>query len=413
MIQMLKSVMVITGAMFIGLVLSSYKADSLIAEQQKQIDSVEYIVCNSITESEIQSAKIEMIEKRLDEMREDYAHYLAITIGVMSLIGLGLGVAAPLFVNRNGNKSIKNEQEKILNNINEVQRQLKEIKAIEQTVFELKRKIETAERNAKESQKQSMINRLLVESTSYYNKNDHINAIKCLDNILKIDANNIDAFFYRATSLYELKNYYGALEDINNVLNANPLYPNAFGVRAFIWLRLEMYDNALQDCNKALSIMPNDAKTYTLRGEVHYHKKEFEKAINDFNAAAVLMPLNLDVLNNRACTYYELGEYELAIADATNCIKINPNYAQAYETLCSIYMKKGPSYFNDALNNINKFLELAPTYWDAYKMRSELYNLMMQNESDEEMRSSLNELRKEDLERYRTKNLRPTNNHNK
>ena len=61
-----------------------------------------------------------------------------------------------------------------------------------------------------------------------------------------------------------------------------------------------------------------------------YKKGDYQGAIADFNQAIKINPNYAQAYNNRGGIRYELGDKQGAIADFNQAIKINPNYANAY-----------------------------------------------------------------------------------
>ncbi len=81
---------------------------------------------------------------------------------------------------------------------------------------------------------------------------------------------------------------------------------------------------------------------------------------------------------NRANTYIEKNQYPLALADAEQAMRFDPFYANAYNTLGSIYQRSGP--LEKALGYFNRAIALNEKEGMAYNNRGLYYLMQSQND---------------------------------
>ena len=136
---------------------------------------------------------------------------------------------------------------------------------------------------------------------------DYEREIKRLDDLIKMDGNNTDAFFNRAW-------FYASKGNL---------------------------DQAVKDYTRAIEINNKLGKAYYNRGLIYVKMEDFMLAVKDFQTASELMPLDVDVSCNRGNANYQLGRIALAIEDYTDALKIKPDDGDIYYNRAIAYHAKG------------------------------------------------------------------------
>jgi tetratricopeptide (TPR) repeat protein len=77
------------------------------------------------------------------------------------------------------------------------------------------------------------------------------------------------------------------------------------------------------------------------------------------------------IYNNRGNAYAGLGNYRQAIEDLNRAIEIKPTYADAYNNRGAVYI--GLGNYRQAIEDLNRAIEIKPTYADAYTNRGAAY----------------------------------------
>ncbi len=400
-----------------------------------KIDSLEKMVNSLVYDQQKCSDSQLAIANRLIEVREDYTNLLNDShetrnwlLGIVSLIVGAFGVAFPLFSNRGAKKKSDKAEQRVLQlhqsiedikkrllmsekNMKEVavqvnkdrgvvQGQMEGIKKIKQQVDNMQTKIETSERNARESQKAAMINRLFAQAANEKNPNT---VIDLLTKILRLEQ-NVTAYIQRANQYLECKLYHEAILDAKKVIDlksedkSDIAYANY--ILAVANANLNIYDQALQYINEGIKILPNVAEGYKIRASIYAHQERPQDTIADLYTAASFTKLNANDYNELAYSHYKLGKFDIALSNITESLKRNPNFAEALDTRGCIYMELGEQYYISALEDFNQALKLNPQLWESYENRKCLYDKMMAIETDPQKIKDLQRLRDNDMEAF-------------
>ena len=103
------------------------------------------------------------------------------------------------------------------------------------------------------------------------------------------------------------------------------------------------------------------------RTRAWYDKKIYDKAIADYNEAIRLDPQYAAAYNNRGNAWVDKNEYEKAIADFSEAIRLDPQYAIAYNGRATAWYAKGAN--DKAIADCNEAIRLDPQYALAYNNR--------------------------------------------
>ncbi len=123
-----------------------------------------------------------------------------------------------------------------------------------------------------------------------------------------------------------------ALTDYNSALKLQPDDVNAYYNRGVAYLNQGNYAQAIADFNQALKLQPNFVEAYNSRGLAYKNQGNYTQAIADFNSALKLQPNNAVVYYNRGNAYDTQGNYTQAIADFNSALKLQPNFVEAYNS---------------------------------------------------------------------------------
>ncbi len=109
------------------------------------------------------------------------------------------------------------------------------------------------------------------------------------------------------------------------------------------------------------------AVTYFLRGYAKYELGLYHEAISDYDTAIRLEPDYADAYNNRAFAKAALKEYFAAIADYDTAIRLEPDYAEAYHSRGAV--KHDLKQYAAAIVDYDKAIRLKPDFARAYNNR--------------------------------------------
>jgi tetratricopeptide (TPR) repeat protein len=111
--------------------------------------------------------------------------------------------------------------------------------------------------------------------------------------------------------------------------------------RGNAWFELGEYARAIKDYNQALALYP-DAATWRSRGSAYARLGQRERALSDFDAAIRQDPEYAMTWNSRAWwTYVWGGNLEAALADVAESLRLDPDDADALDTIAHIFAALG------------------------------------------------------------------------
>jgi tetratricopeptide (TPR) repeat protein len=149
-----------------------------------------------------------------------------------------------------------------------------------------------------------------------------------------------------------------AIEDFDQAIRLNPNLAQAFLGRGGVYLGNGQPDRAIEDFDQAIRLNPNYALAFNSRGNAYSGKgltacrpgsfppcasaiAQYDRAIEDFDQAIRLNPNYALAFNNRGNAYLVKGQPDRAIEDFDQAIRLNPNFALAFISRGRAYFSKG------------------------------------------------------------------------
>ncbi len=121
-----------------------------------------------------------------------------------------------------------------------------------------------------------------------YRSGDFPRAIANLDEAIRLDRNDAQAYNIRGNAWDEIGNFNNALADYDEAIRIDAGNPTFFHDRAIMWHRKGDLDKALVDLERAIRFNSSDPNIYCDRGLIWYEKGSHPRAIADFNQAIKL-----------------------------------------------------------------------------------------------------------------------------
>jgi tetratricopeptide (TPR) repeat protein len=109
------------------------------------------------------------------------------------------------------------------------------------------------------------------------------------------------------------------------------------------------------------------ADDFYIKANQKYGQKDFRGAIADYTEAIRLNPNYAEAYNDRGAARYDLGDKQGAIADYNTAIKINPNYAYAYNNRGTARSDLGDK--QGAIADYTSAIKINPNHANAYYNR--------------------------------------------
>lgn len=245
------------------------------------------------------------------------------------------------------------------------------------------------------------------KSELFYNAGKLTDALKYIGKAIELDSNQQILYGGRGAIYSNLKEYKLAFADYEKAIKLNPDDYLPYYNRYYDKYNLEDMDGSCQDLVKCYQLLKKSNPTHELlksldlsiqdvcdstkpsyyyqRGIAYFNLKNYNKAITCYTQCLIKFPENTLALQFRGNAYFALEEYQNALVDFYSCIsykdklindvKANPRYATAGEDSIKMYIsgflaamqisiaesKFGLHQFNEALIEINKGIEIAPT----------------------------------------------------
>ena len=181
-------------------------------------------------------------------------------------------------------------------------------------------------------------------------------AIKCYENILKIEPNSAKAYFNIAVMHDKLASPKIALKNYKNAIKIKPDYADAQNNMGSTYKELGDFDSALNAYKKATLIQPNHAFAFNNIGNIYMTVQSFEKAIEAFQMATFLNPSYIDAYNSLGIAYLNIKNISEAHKAFEKVLLINPNHVKGLLNMGNLHegtaeYKKSIQFYSEACIN--------------------------------------------------------------
>ena len=107
-------------------------------------------------------------------------------------------------------------------------------------------------------EKKNFTDTMLQHGNSYREAEEYALAVEDYSQVINVNPNHQDAYYWRAWCYDELGDNEKVLADLNRLIEINPNLSEAYNNRGFTYEKLEQYDKALVDYDKAIALDPNN-----------------------------------------------------------------------------------------------------------------------------------------------------------
>ena len=129
------------------------------------------------------------------------------------------------------------------------------------------------------AEQQQLLEESFNAATDFMKSEDYSNAIKSLNQVLRIDTNYIDAYFNRAVCQQKLNNYKLSIADFKVVYDLDSTRSDALFEQAVYAKENNLFKESEELFTQILELFPSHAKSAYELGVLHYLQKDFRSAI--------------------------------------------------------------------------------------------------------------------------------------
>jgi serine/threonine protein kinase/tetratricopeptide (TPR) repeat protein len=224
----------------------------------------------------------------------------------------------------------------------------------------------------------------LLRNLKYY-LTEPETALSELNKLIELDGGNAILYAYRGTLQVRVGNPAESLMDYNTARRIGPenwAFPDAASLSAYMVMR--NYQSALEMGNRAVAMRPTDWFPIYFRGVLYYLLKDFEAAERDVESSIALNPTVNFPYMLQSLLAIRAGDYDTLTKNIDIVLKKFPDPAFTRLITNAVY-GNNPTFnglfilggnkiflaqFESALIDLNKAIELEPTFVEAYFMKS-------------------------------------------
>lgn len=201
-------------------------------------------------------------------------------------------------------------------------------------------------------------------------ENGNINeAIRCYTESINLQPNDSTPYYNRAIAYHAQGNLGEAISDYTKVIDLKPDDVEALTSRAILFGKIEKIDAAIVDLDMAVKLRPDLALNYYHRGLAYDKKGDKEKALFDYNEAIRINPNLSKAYNNRGLIRSDKNDLEGAIEDFTLAIERNsPEPHVPHNNRGSVYAMQDKG-LDHAIIDFSKAIKINPNFAEAYNNR--------------------------------------------
>lgn len=174
----------------------------------------------------------------------------------------------------------------------------------------------------------------------YTNQRRLDRALADYDQAIKLKPDDAQAWSDRGVAYYLGGDHEKAIKNFDEALRLDPDRPRTYTNRGAAWKKLGQLDKSVADDSEAIRLDPKQPEYYDNRGLVYAAMGEYDKAIADYDQA-IRREQRANFLTNRGDSYQFKGELGAALGDYDAALKLDPNFAKAYNNRAVLYKKMG------------------------------------------------------------------------
>jgi len=213
---------------------------------------------------------------------------------------------------------------------------------------------------------------LIKKAQFYFDNNEFEKSLLEINNILKIDKNNLKANELLAYIQANMFNYELAINLLKKVCNNDSCTSEALYYLGKLYRLTNKNSEAINYYNKSIKKSGGFFEIFLDLGVIYANTNNFKKAESNFLKALKINNTRSDIHLNLGILYSNLKNYELSLKFLDNALKLDNNCIQAIIELGICYFKT--KNYKKALNNFENALKK-----DKYNINAIYYKLKTLN----------------------------------
>lgn len=125
-------------------------------------------------------------------------------------------------------------------------------------------------------------------------------------------------------------NFQTYLTDLNNRLKLDNKNVDAYYNRGLLYARNSQYEKAIKDFSEVIKLNPRDSEAYCNRGNANFEAGKLDLALADYNTGLKFKANDADLYYNRGLVYLKKGSQEKALADIRKASTLGQGKAKEY-----------------------------------------------------------------------------------
>ena len=191
-----------------------------------------------------------------------------------------------------------------------------------------------------------------------YNNKEFKIVIKKADELIKIHPNENDLHNIQGAANAALGMFDKAIKCYENILKIDPKSARAYFNIAIMYDKLDLPKNAIKNYQIASEIKPDYADAHNNMGSAYRELGNIDKALNAYQKATLIQPNHAFAYNNMGNIYKDKGNLKKAIYAFEKAILFKKNYMEAYSNLGDALKDIGKN--TEAIKVYDKVLEIQP-----------------------------------------------------
>lgn len=164
-----------------------------------------------------------------------------------------------------------------------------------------------------------------------------------------------------------LKMYDASMMSIARIMKVEPDNPEGFFMIGLNHTLMGNKDASIRSLQKCVELDPDHTDGWVLLGKI-FAEDENPLAEQYFENAVLTAPENADVLYNKASYLHDSDKLDQASSLLKKIIKVDPQYAEAFDRLGVIYLERDSA--DQAITNFNIAVNVDPEFGVAYYHRA-------------------------------------------